>query len=439
MRLLNPILENFFKDEAERKKVITVIIPSFIIQSLSVLLSFGISIILAHGLGVSDYGVFTYVFSIVFLVVNLSSAGLNILVVRETSSLLAAGKIQLLSGFFRWSTLIVLTACIVLAIVLCVLTYYCHIMPDESYTAPMLLAAISIPFYGLLSFYTSFLRGINKIVFSLVSESIVKHITFFVAIVAIYFFVKKMALIDIIYINTITFVISALAGLVILKRSIALKNETAYDTKVWWGKLGSLFLLNGLLGIESRIDMIMLGYMKDPSQVGIFSAVGKIAAFLSFFLMTMNFIIAPIISKWNTLSEKQQLQKMITKSIRWVMLLSLPLFIVIVVFSKPILYFFFGKDFEQGQSALIILSCAYLVSIMFGPVGNIMTMTGNEKYYTIFTFCSIVITVILNFILIPSMGYNGAAIATASSIVFWNTGLYIVTKRKLGISAWIFG
>lgn len=440
MRFLNPILDIFFKDEDDKRRLVKVIIPSFIIQSCSVLLSFGISVLLARGLGAAEYGIFTYVFSIVFLVVNLSSYGLNLLVVREASAILTSGNQGLLKGFSRWSLRTLLLACIVLAIITGVLTYYFHLMPDKSYTLPMLIAAIAIPFYGLLAYYSSFLRGMHKIVLALLNDSIIKHVTFFAGILMLYLVAKKLDLVNIVWLNTITFGISFLTALLIFNKTAPFKQEKSqYDVKNWWKKLSALFLLNGLISLDSRIDIVMLGYLKDPVQVGIFTCASKIAVFLSFFLVTMNFIIGPAISRLSSLNEKQKLQQMITKTIRWVVLLSVPVYIVIVLLSKWIMGSFFGKDFEQGQIALIILCSAQLISILFGPVGNIMIMTGNEKYNAIYTFCSMVVTIILNFILIPFMGYNGAAISTACGIILWNAAMYVTGKKKLSISSWIFG
>jgi O-antigen/teichoic acid export membrane protein len=98
-----------------------------------------------------------------------------------------------------------------------------------------------------------------------------------------------------------------------------------------------------------------------------------------------------------------------------------------------------GPQFIPGKTALIIICCGQLINIGFGPVGNYALMTGNEKYSTIYMAIGIFINIVLNFILTPRMGLNGTAIATTSSIVFWNAALFITIRKKTGIRTWIFG
>src|ERR1700722_20166313 len=103
MQFLNKFLENFFKSEGDRKKLVSVIIPSFAIQSIALLLGLATNFILARGLGATNYGVFTFAFSVVFPLVNLVSFGLGVLMVREMPHIIAQNKPGLLKGLHHWS------------------------------------------------------------------------------------------------------------------------------------------------------------------------------------------------------------------------------------------------------------------------------------------------------------------------------------------------
>jgi O-antigen/teichoic acid export membrane protein len=132
------------------------------------------------------------------------------------------------------------------------------------------------------------------------------------------------------------------------------------------------------------------------------------------------------------------MQKMITRTIRWVMLFSLPVFIGVIIFSGQLMHLS-GSEFLPGKTTLIIICCGQLINVGFGPVGNFALMTGHEKFNTIYMAIGIFINIALNLILTPRMGLNGTAIATTSTIVFWNAAMFITIKRKTGISTWIFG
>jgi len=181
----------------------------------------------------------------------------------------------------------------------------------------------------------------------------------------------------------------------------------------------------------------MLGVIKNAAQVGVFNIAHKIALTLYFFLSVMNTIIAPSISRMNSMNDISGLQRMVRKTIKWVMALSLPAGILIIVFSKWIMAYF-GPEFAQGQYPLIIMCIAQLFSISCGPVGVISMMTGHEKFNTIATVLSMATTIILNLILTPRIGLMGSAIAASAAIVVWNLYLIIKVKKHVGIYSWIY-
>ena len=57
---------------------------------------------------------------------------------------------------------------------------------------------------------------------------------------------------------------------------------------------------------------------------------------------------------------------------------------------------------------------------MSGSVGIILNMTGKEKIFRNILSIALVIKVTLNLLLIPRFGIEGAAIASATSMIFWN-------------------
>lgn len=435
MEFIDKLLERFFKNEGERKKLVNVVIPSFAVQSFALLLGFATNFIMARGLGASDFGVFTFAFSVVLPFVNLVSFGLGVLMVREMPHILTQNSPGLLKGLHHWSIKLAVPICIVLSIGIALVTY---LLPHTIYTKAILIAAAIIPFYGLMNYYNASIKGLHKVVLSQVSDNFVRPLVFLVGLLFVYYFSKSIGVYPLIYLNIIAFAAGMLFASIAFYRTIELKGITPeYDTRKWWGGFGSLSLLNGILSLDAKLDMLMLGFITTSAQVGIFSIAHKIVLTLYFFLSVMNAIIAPGISKMNSLNDKAGMQKMTTKTIRWVMLFSLPAGILIIVFSKWIMLYF-GKDFEAGQLSLIILTVAQLFSISCGPVATISVMTGNERYNTIATIMSMAITLLLNLLLTPSMGITGSAIAAAVAIVVWNLYMVYMVKVKVGITSWVY-
>jgi O-antigen/teichoic acid export membrane protein len=59
-------------------------------------------------------------------------------------------------------------------------------------------------------------------------------------------------------------------------------------------------------------------------------------------------------------------------------------------------------------------------------------MTGNQNIYASILFFGAILNVVLNLILIPKYGINGAAIASMSSLIVWNLSMVLVVKKKFG-------
>ena len=110
---------------------------------------------------------------------------------------------------------------------------------------------------------------------------------------------------------------------------------------------------------------------------------------------------------------------------------SIPLIILSFLFPKLLLGIF-GKEFVSGTIAFLILSVGRLISSLSGPAGNILQMTNNQNIYAKILFIGALFNIVLNYILIPIYGVNGAAIASMLSLVIWNVLMIYQVRRKFG-------
>ncbi len=74
-----------------------------------------------------------------------------------------------------------------------------------------------------------------------------------------------------------------------------------------------------------------------------------------------------------------------------------------------------------------------------GSVGPILTMTGHEYETAKISAIAAGLNIILNIALIPNWGIEGAAIATATSMIFWHIFLVILIYQRLGLHSTFLG
>jgi O-antigen/teichoic acid export membrane protein len=105
-----------------------------------------------------------------------------------------------------------------------------------------------------------------------------------------------------------------------------------------------------------------------------------------------------------------------------------------LIWAGPILAIF-GNGFEAGAIALRIHVVGAMAAAAMNLAGAVLGMTGHEKHATTVVVLGCLLTVVLCFVLIPSLGLVGAAAATAGGRVVWNVALLLAAWRRTGIWA----
>ncbi|MGH8162158.1 MAG: flippase [Gammaproteobacteria bacterium] len=197
--------------------------------------------------------------------------------------------------------------------------------------------------------------------------------------------------------------------------------------------LGGLYLLN------SRVDLIMLGSINGAHDAGIYAIASRAAALVPFVVTAANLVLAPQIARLYHAGDHGLLQRMITAEARRVFVATLPLALLLIVAAWWLLFYLFGADFTPAARPLQILAGAQLAVVAFGSVGTILNMAGQERKSMIGLGLAVALNIVLNAILIPRLGPEGAAIATGSSRVFAQGLLWFWLRHRIHIRPSPFG
>ena len=135
-----------------------------------------------------------------------------------------------------------------------------------------------------------------------------------------------------------------------------------------------------------------------------------------FSIVAMDSIVNPIAAKAFASGEKTELQNTLWRGLWIVLGVSVSLLIVYCLLSKELIIHVFGVDYVKAVTPLLVLSVGYLGMSFFGRGGVILSMSHNEKITATLIAGSGILNIILNWILIPVYGIDGAAIATAVSV-----------------------
>jgi O-antigen/teichoic acid export membrane protein len=166
------------------------------------------------------------------------------------------------------------------------------------------------------------------------------------------------------------------------------------------------------------MDTAFLGYFLDQSSVGLYNAAYPIALLLTLPDSALGMLSLENLSEMD--AEDKDKSTVIKTMNHWIFALTLPAFLLMVLFPEKILEILFGNQFTGAALALIILAFGNLTEGATGKINDILKSKGITKVLLYNTALNLFLNLALNLYLIPRYGITGAAIATASSTIFVN-------------------
>ena len=182
--------------------------------------------------------------------------------------------------------------------------------------------------------------------------------------------------------------------------------------------------------IMNWTDTLMLGYFCTPSDVGIYNAALPTARLLSVGAGAFGVIFMPVASELYARGRIEDLRGTYSAVTKWIVTITLPLSLLMCLFSGTVMQILFGSEYVTGATALSILTLGYFISSFFGLPAHLLQSYGKTKIIMIGNFLGAAANVVLNFLLIPIYGVNGAAIATAFTITLMNF-LYFFSAHRI--------
>lgn len=295
-----------------------------------------------------------------------------------------------------------------------------HVFSDENLISVIRLFSFCLPLFTIMTILLASIRSFRD----MFSFSIVENIILpgGIVVITLFFFIYSREIQSVIFAYMISILLSITIGILLLRRNLPEKGQEVLNTLSRKRILhySMPFMGSGIIGFFLLwMDTIMLGILKNAEAVGIYNGAVRIALFSNIVLASVNSIFAPTISKLYTNDDLKGLEVAYKTTVRWILHISLPFFLILFIFSKEIIGIY-GTQFIQGSTALVILSFGQFVSISVGSAGYLLNMTGKPQIEFVNKIVLVALNLFLNWYLIPLMGINGAAVATATSISLVN-------------------
>ncbi len=200
-----------------------------------------------------------------------------------------------------------------------------------------------------------------------------------------------------------------------------------------WSFSAAVFGVGMLEFLMGQADRVALGFYRDARTVGIYAVAAALVAYEPIILQSVNQIFAPVIADIHTRGELALLGRLFQTLTKWMLGLTFPLALVMMVYARPIMRIF-GHDFEAGWPILVIGTCGQLVNCGVGSVGCLLLMSGNQRRLVRVQAVMAAVMVGLSVWLVPLWGALGAAVAASITNVGVNAWNLVEVRRALKLS-----
>ncbi len=392
---------------------------AFIGSVIGKVATFGLHILLGRVLGPGVYGVYALGTSVTGIAQSVASLGLNEGVIRFSAMYRGVGDNARVKGTILAALAISSISSVVAAAVLFgfsrpIAERFFH---ETDLVWVLRVFAMALPFYVLMGITTSFAQSFRRIGIQQGIQNIFRPL-FNLVLVGLAFLLG-FRLAGAVYGFLVSGIVSAVLGFYFLWRifpEVVRISNAVYQTAQLARFSVPMFLIGISYFLLTYTDRIMLGYFRKASDVGVYNAATVIALQMTIFLGAFISIFSPMVSDLHNRGNRKELESLFTTTTKWILSLTLPLFIILMIFSKSIMLIF-GPKFIGGWIVLIILALAQLVNVGTGPVGMFLQMTGRQDIDCMNGIILLLLNIGLNGWLIPIYGTLGAAIATGVSLI----------------------
>lgn len=416
---------------------------SFVLQIGFAGFSFLNALILARVLGAEGYGVFANAMAWVSLLTIPATFGFGILLVRDTAIYRSQGKWSLLNGLLHFSDRFVLVLSVVLVFIGAGVSGWMFPSPAQTMMRQTIwVALLLLPLLALANLREATTRGLEYVIHARFPGMIVRPGLLLLGIGMIYLFWPQQLRAPVaMAINVGAGVVALGFSVFFLRNLLPRKVKLAapkYTPCIWLKTASSMLIYGGAQVVLGQTDIVMLGAMCDSHEVGLYAAANRLAYILMYFTVASELIMAPIMSRLYAKGEKGRLRLIVNKAVRLSFLIALPFGIIFIFYGDGILNIF-GHDFLQAKNVLTILAIGKLISIALGSASLLLGMSGHERTLGKMIVSGALINILLNALLIPEFGIQGAAIATSVSLVSIHILLSLCAILKTGVDVSVLG
>ncbi len=371
-----------------------------------------VGILLARFLGPEKLGFYQITVSTVMVLAGISILGFRMSLIRFIPVYISSGDLSGLLGVVRMGIILPLiisillgTALFIFAPTLAIVVY------GERNLIPLFRAAsLIVPVWVLVSVAEGIIQGHQKMNYFVLAKKICQPS---VRLILIVLFVLSALLTPLTALYSLGISALCVAFLMfywLVKLGLLRGGEIRYDIRNIGQFAIPIYISNLLMFIGPNVKLLLIGLLATSVEVGIYTPIYEISLMAALVYNSIIIAASPKVAELHYQGHRQQLEDFYKILSKWIMIVNLPVFLIIIIWTKPLLMIF-GVGFLAGTPALKIMAIAGLINLTIGLSPVFISMTGNANLKLINTCLLYIIMFGLDWYFIPLWGLTGAALS----------------------------
>jgi O-antigen/teichoic acid export membrane protein len=413
----------------------------FIIRVISAALAYLSQILLARWMGGSDYGVYVYVWTWVLLLGSMMDFGISASAQKIIPEYRACGEHELLRGFLSGSRWMTFAVSALVSVLLAIAVDGLSPWIDANAITPLFIGCLTLPAFVVANTQDGIARSHDWMRLGLMPQFIVRQsliIGFTAGAFALGF---DLGATPAMLASAAAVWIAMIGQMIVLNRRLGRHvrpGPKAYDFRGWLAISLPILIVEGFYLLLSYTDVLVLQQFRSSEEVGVYFAVVKTLALVSFIHYAMSATTAHRFAEYHASGDRARLSAYVAHAIKWTFWPSLAATILLLAMGKPLLWLF-GPQFVVGYDIMFVAAIGLVVRSAIGPVERLLNMLGHQHICALAYALAFAMNVVLCVTLVPRFGGHGAAAATSVSLAFETVLLFWIVRKRLGLHVLAFG
>ena len=392
---------------------------------------FASQVLLARWMGHETFGIYSYAWAWVAALASIASLGLPAASVRFVAAYRATAEPARIRGLVRFASRT--TLAVSLGIAAAGIPLAGWLARESAYLPALQISFVAIPALTILSLDGAFARAFGWMALSASAEQLVRPLLL-IALGAICIqWTAALSASGWVTLCVLAYLVAALGQHVTVQHLITGEIRTTSEEQLGrdWLRVGlGMLLLGAAQTVRTNTDLLLVGSMLGPAELGVYTAAVRSATLVAFFLAVSSVVAQPRMAEMHAQGRKEDLRRFVRSSTRMTLVVSLAIGAVLVLLGRPVLELF-GSGFVRGYPVLLVLIAGHVLAAASGPLTSLLMMSGHHQRAATVLVASMLTNAALVAWFTPRYGILGAGVATSANLALTQLALRAAARRAL--------